>query len=149
MLAASFKTAIVATKSARVKSLYRQAWKDRGGSKLEVIEGPDEVDSHLGADGAAILVIDWNLDEPSVVALLNRVQGSSKELAILIHTEKISGKAISIGLEYGVDYVGNGTNIPNEIKTGVNKAIESYLKHLPIKNIISKISLFKKRGKPE
>jgi len=139
----------VITKSGRIKSLYREAWKHGGSSKLDFVEGPEDFEPHLGAGSPAVLVIDWNLEESSVVALLNRVQGSSRELAILIHTDKISGKAISIGLEYGVDYVGNSTNIPAEIKIGVNKAIESCIKQSPIKNIISKISSFKKRGEPE
>lgn len=146
MVALSFKSAIVATKSSHIKSLYREALKDRGGPKIEAIQEPDEIDAYLKGGEFILLVIDWNLAEDNVVCLLNKVQGSPREVAILIHTEKISGKAVSVGLEYSVDYVGNASEIPAEIKVGVVKAIDSYVKLSPIRNILGKINSFRKNG---
>ncbi|MEI8027031.1 MAG: tetratricopeptide repeat protein [Pseudomonadota bacterium] len=146
MVATTFKSAIVATKSSHIKSLYREALKDHGGPHIEVIQDPDEIDTHLKGGDATLLVIDWNLDVDNVVCLLNKVQGSLREIAVLIHTEKISGKAIAVGLEYSVDYVGNASEIPAVIKVGVAKAIDSYLKLSPIRSILSKIDMFRKKG---
>ena len=146
MVATTFKSAIVATRSSQIKSLYREALRDRSGSNIEVIQEPVEIEPHLKGGDSLLLVIDWNLDVDNVVCLLNKVQGSSREVAVLIHTETISGKAISVGLEYSVNYIGNASEIPSEIKVGVGKAIDSFVKLSPIRSILNIIDIFRKRG---
>jgi len=143
----TFKTALIISSRQEFKNIFRNTLKDRGFSQIDVMSSSDDFEKYIKLNHSFFTAIDFALGEKQVVFLLEVIQENTQaEVATVLNADFLSGKAIAIACEFGVDYLSSLGLVQSEVKNAVIGGIEVNQRSAPIRKIIKKSGELKKSG---
>jgi tetratricopeptide (TPR) repeat protein len=143
---APFKKGLILSSNLELVKALKVGLKSEGVSNVTSVTAFDQVENSLVDPDPAILVIDWKCDEAKVVSLLEATKARQLDVAVVLYSEQITGRLISIGIEFNVASLASMANNPKELKTSFKKAIAVYYEQAPLRAILKKLDQFKKDG---
>lgn len=146
MSIAPFKNGLILSSNLELVKALKVGLKSEGVSNVTSVTAFDQVENSLVDPDPVMLVIDWKSDEAKVVSLLESIKTRQLDVAVVLYSEQITGRIISIGIEFNVASLSSMASNPKELKTSFKKAISVYQEQAPLRAILKKLDQFKKDG---
>ena len=143
MALAPFKNGLIVSSNLGLAKAFKVGLKSEGTSTISTVTELSLIENYLVDPDPIIIVIDWKLDERSVVSILESIRARQLDVAVILHSDQLSGRMISIGMEFNVAALSSISDNPKEIRGRIRRAISIYDEQAPLRAILKKLNVLK------